>query len=76
MNDGMPRVVGGSDSSDCVGKTDADFMPADITESYRRDDMALLKTGVPRRNRVERVTNHARIFDGIITTKVSVKNAT
>lgn len=75
VNEGMARVFGESDPVKVVGRTDADFLPAYIAESYRRDDLALFKSGAPMRNRVELITRPEGIVDWIITTKVPVKNS-
>lgn len=76
VNDGMARVFGATDRRDVVGHTDADYLPAYIAESYRRDDVALLRTGTPMCDRVELVTSPEGIVDWIITTKVPIKDAT
>ena len=75
VNDGMARVFGVADPDDVVGRTDADYLPAYIAESYRRDDLALFESGQAIRNRVELVTNPEGIVDWIITTKVPIKDA-
>jgi PAS domain S-box-containing protein len=75
VNDGMARVFGAADRSDCVGRTDADFLPADIAKSYRHDDLVLLKSGQPMLNRVELVTSPEGIVDWIITTKVPIRDS-
>lgn len=75
VNDGMARVFGASDRSDVVGHTDADYLPAYIADSYRRDDLELLRTGEAIRNRVELVTSPEGIVDWIVTTKVPIKDA-
>ena len=75
LNPEMARVFGASDVREVVGRTDADFLPSYIAESYRNDDRQLFKTGQPIRNRVELVTSPAGIVDWIITTKVPVHNA-
>ena len=75
VNNGMAKVFGAADCGDCVGRTDADFLPADIAASYRRDDLALLKSGQPMHHRVELVTSPEGIVDWIITTKVPIRDA-
>jgi PAS domain-containing protein len=73
VNDGMMRVFGAVNRNDCVGRTDADFLPPDIAKSYRQDDLVLLTSGQPMLNRVELVTSPQGIVDWIITTKVPIR---
>ncbi len=75
VNHGMAKVFGAANPIDCVGLTDADFLPPDIAANYRRDDLTLLKSGKPILNRIELVTSKSGIVDWIITTKVPIKDA-
>ena len=74
VNTEMARVFGAANVSEVIGRTDADFLPAYIAESYRKDDLQIFGSGEPIRNRVELVTSPNGIVDWIITTKVPVKN--
>lgn len=75
VNEAMARVFGAPSCDAAVGKSDADFLPSYIAESYRRDDLALLQTGEPMCNRVELVTSPEGIVDWIITTKVPLRDS-
>ena len=75
VNAEMARVFGAVDASEVVGRTDADFLPGYIADSYRNDDLQLFESGEPIRNRVELVTSPNGIVNWIITTKVPVQNA-
>lgn len=75
VNEAMARVFGAPSCQDAVGKTDADYLPSYIAESYRRDDLALLESGEPMCNRVELVTSPEGIVDWIMTTKVPLKDS-
>lgn len=74
VNEALARVFGASSCAAVVGKSDADYLPTYIAESYRRDDMVLFETGKAMRDRVELVTNPAGIVDWIITTKVPFRD--
>jgi AraC-like DNA-binding protein len=70
----MARAFGATHPDECISRTDADFLPADIANSYRRDDLVLLNSGLPILNRVELVTNPQGIVDWILTTKVPLRD--
>lgn len=46
-------IYGLSDPDALLGKSDADFSPADFSEASRRDEQAVMQTGVPQIGRVE-----------------------
>ena len=48
-------IYGLSDPADLLGKSDADFSPADFSEESQRDEQAVMQTGIPQIGRLERM---------------------
>lgn len=44
VNDGFVRVFGANSADEVVGKNDFDFAPPDLAESYRADDLDVMKS--------------------------------
>jgi PAS domain S-box-containing protein len=59
---------------DVVGRTSADFFPAEMAARFQADDQAVLNTGVPLYNREEEVVDTSGNRLSIITTKVPLRN--
>lgn len=48
------QLVGASDETELIGKTDFDFFPPEFAKEYFADDQAVMRTGQPILGRVER----------------------
>ena len=57
VNDTFVRRMRCADRSELIGKTVDDFFPPDLAAAYRAEDQALLKSGRPRKNQLEVITD-------------------
>jgi PAS domain S-box-containing protein len=57
VNNSFLKLVGATREEDVLGWRDADFFPADMAESFRRDDREVLSTGQPIVDKVELARN-------------------
>jgi PAS domain S-box-containing protein len=65
----------GARSKDAVlGKTDRDFVPPYLADSYAADDARVLGQGEVIRNKIELLTNRDGLVDWFITTKVPLRS--
>ncbi|GAA5506684.1 AraC family transcriptional regulator [Novipirellula caenicola] len=55
-----------------IGRTDYDFFPAHIADSFVRDDQQVIRTGEPMIDRVEIWYTEQRMLDWFVTTKLPV----
>jgi PAS domain S-box-containing protein len=63
---------GYQDESDIVGKTDFDLFPAQLAETFRRDDEQVLHTAQPKLHIVELFFNRQGLPDWFVTDKLPV----
>jgi PAS domain S-box-containing protein len=69
------RFLGATAPEEIIGKTVADFFPADLAEQYTKDDQCTLETGRPLLNREEPVVDRAGNRRWHSTTKVPLRNS-
>ncbi|MCA9057146.1 MAG: PAS domain S-box protein [Planctomycetaceae bacterium] len=60
---------------DVVGKSDSDFLRADESETYRRDELRILETGEPLINKEECEVWADGVTRWVLTTKLPLRNA-
>jgi PAS domain S-box-containing protein len=75
-NRAVARLMGAETPQDLLGKSDADFFPAQFANQYRADEQALIRTGTPLIGHEERVTD-SQGPDGKLwfsTTKVPLRD--
>ena len=67
------RVMGAATPTELMGKTDADFYPAELAAAYRADEEAILRSGQPVMNKDEPhiVRGESRT---VLTTKVPLQD--
>ncbi|HUI68972.1 MAG TPA: PAS domain S-box protein [Spirochaetia bacterium] len=58
-----------------IGKTDCDFFPREIADSYRANDREIISTGVARQNVEEEIISAAGAHSWLLTTKVPLVDA-
>ena len=73
-NTGVARLVGASSPDELLGKTDFDFFPADLAQSYRNDELAVIQSGQPVINREEPTQSPDGRSSWLLTTKAPVRN--
>lgn len=66
--------LGVAAESDLVGRTDYDFFPSQIADSFVRDDQQVIRTGQPLVGRVEIWYTAQHLLDWFITTKLPIFN--
>jgi PAS domain S-box-containing protein len=68
------RVLGVQNADEVVGKTDADFLPAEVAMVYAAGDAKILQTGQPIINQEEPLTTQAGEKRHLLTTKIPLKD--
>jgi PAS domain S-box-containing protein len=69
------RIMGARTPGDLIGKTDADFYPAELADEYRQDEQRLAGTGEPLVNKEEPHVDTAGNRRAVLTTKVPLKDS-
>ena len=69
------RVLGVQNADDAVGRTDADFLPAEVAMLYAATDARILETGQPIINQAEPLMTHSGEKRFLLTTKIPLKDA-
>jgi AraC-like DNA-binding protein len=59
---------------EAIGKTDHDFFPTERADSYRADDLAVMKNGEPIINRIEAAPEQAGSNRLVITDKIPMRD--
>ena len=62
-NEAMIRRMGMTSMTELVGKSDFDFLPREMAQRFRADELAILQSGIPMINREEPLSSE----DGTIT---------
>jgi PAS domain S-box-containing protein len=68
--------LGVAKPEDLIGKTDSDFLPAELVRDYRNDDLRVIRTGKPLLDRLEAWVDEQRQLKWFITTKLPVRGRT
>lgn len=68
------RVMGVATPNDLIGRTDADFYPAELAAQFRADEMELLRSGQPLVNKNEPRLDANGNVRKVLTTKVPLKD--
>ena len=71
-SDGFISMLGAQSIDEILGKTDHDFTPAYLADSFRKDDLQVMQTGETLQSRVELVPNNDAVPDWRVTTKIPV----
>ncbi|MCH7725927.1 MAG: response regulator, partial [Planctomycetes bacterium] len=75
MNRSLLRILGAASLDDVIGKTDFDYMRADLAKQYAKDDAAVIRSGEPLIDREET----GREPDGsevcLLTSKIPLRDA-
>lgn len=74
-NKAVAQLVGRTDPSDILGKTDADFFPASLASSYRMDEVEVCRTGNPIVAKEEPTVDPSGTPRWISTTKVPLHDS-
>ncbi len=74
-NPHLANEVGVCSPEELQGKTDYDFYPRELAEGFFQDEQAVIRTGVPMRNREEKGLDREGIERDILTTKVPIRDA-
>ena len=74
-NRAAARIMGAATPGDLIGKTDADFYPAELAAEYRRDEQRMAGTGEPLVGKDEPHVDAAGKRRAILTTKVPLKDS-
>jgi PAS domain S-box-containing protein len=69
------QFVGLTGPEQVVGKTVADFFPADLAARFTADDQAVIESGKPLVSRIEAIAEHDGSRRWVSTTKVPVRGA-
>jgi len=62
-------------AEDIIGKCDHDFFLRDIADRIRADDLAVMESGVPVRNKLEVIGGRNGVLTWLFTTKAPLRNA-
>jgi PAS domain S-box-containing protein len=75
-NKAQAALVGASDPKELVGKTDHDFVPKELADRYRTDDVRIIESGIGETN-IEEPSQAAEgtMMRSVLTTKVPIFNA-
>ena len=74
-NTAIVSVLGAESLQDVIGKTDADFAPADLAEHYAQDDQRVIRSGEPLIDSEESVVGPDGKEVCLLTTKVPLHDA-
>jgi PAS domain S-box-containing protein len=74
INRAQALVLGVADPADAVGKSDADFFPAEHAAEARSDEEAIMASGEPLVSKVERVLDRRGRERWFSTTKMPLRN--
>lgn len=73
LNQRLVEKLGFKHADEVIGKTDYDFFPPSMADSYLKDDKSIMDTGQPILNRVELVPRGGGFVDWSTTTKVPLR---
>ena len=68
------RILGLNSISEVVGKTDFDFFPKDLAEQYYASEQAVIRSGQPLFNKVERTINRSGTTIWVMTFKAPLRD--
>jgi PAS domain S-box-containing protein len=71
-NKNFAERIGLTEETQIIGKTDYDFFWALQAESYRNDDAAVLRSGLPQINKLEIIPTADGLMDWYRTTKIPI----
>jgi PAS domain S-box-containing protein len=74
VNRGLAELMGARRVEDVVGHTDKDFFPAELADSYVRDDDLVMSTGQPLVDRTELMRQPDGSIHWYTTTKIPVRD--
>jgi PAS domain S-box-containing protein len=69
------RLLGAATPEELLGKSDADYFPAELASKYRADEQAILQSGQPLLNYEERTIDPAGNPKWLINSKVLVRDS-
>lgn len=75
INRAQARILGVSDPALAIGKTDADYFPPEHARDALGDERAVLATGTPLVDKIEKIVYEGGLTRWFVTTKVPVKDA-
>ncbi len=75
MNAGFVKLVRASREEDVLGWRDSDFFPADMADSFMRDDREVMRSGEPIIDKVEPIRNADGSIYWFCTTKLPIFDA-
>jgi AraC-like DNA-binding protein len=70
------RRIGAESRQDNVGRPPDEYMPKELADHYRMDDLTVLRTGQPLRNIIEIGFNEHGVPDWFITNKCPLRDVT
>jgi len=73
-NSAVAQLMGAATSAELLGRTDADFYPAELAAKYRAEEEQILRSGVALVNKDEPQTDRAGRVRAILTTKVPLRD--
>jgi two-component system cell cycle sensor histidine kinase/response regulator CckA len=74
VNRAQAEVLGVDDPADAVGRSDADFFPADHAAAGRADEEAIMASGEPLVSKIERVVDRRGREHWLSTTKMALRD--
>jgi two-component system, cell cycle sensor histidine kinase and response regulator CckA len=54
VNQALTRILGASDSNECVGRSDSDYFESGDADRWRRQEEELMRSGLPQIDQIER----------------------
>ena len=72
----LARVVGAETPEELVGKTDFDFFPKNLADTFYEDDQGVMWSGQPLHNREEKTVDSEGNERHVLTTKVPLRDHT
>lgn len=70
----VSQLMGATNPSSLVGKTDFDFFPAKLAQRFRQDELDVINSGEAKLNIIEQVISKKRIRRWYSTSKIPLKN--
>lgn len=72
VNQGLADLMGARRAEDVLGRTDKDFFPAELADSYVRDDELVMSSGEPLVDRTEPMRQRDGTIHWYTTTKIPI----
>ena len=74
VNRAMASVLGIYNPSECIGRTDFDYFSEEQAQDSYSDERAILETGIPLINKVEKIKKNDKSIVWLSSTKIPLRN--